>query len=150
MEHTMKRTPLSRRTPLRATSTLQPGQSRLARTGSLRPVSSKRAREKRTYDECRREVWNRQDGKCKVALMWLDLIERAPSLHSFYRDLSPEYFDCDLRMTDVHHMKGRVGDLYTDTRWMVGLCRPCHDYVELNPEWAREVGLSASRHGGAA
>ena len=141
----MKRTPLSRRTPLRATSTLQPGQSRLARTGSLRPVSAKRAREKRTYDECRREVHDRQDGWCFV-MSTLREAHIYGLFHPYLRLVSK----CNADMTDVHHMKGRVGDLYTDTRWMVGLCRPCHDYVEAHPEWAREVGLSASRHGGAA
>ena len=145
MEHAMKRTPLTRRTPLRATSTLQPGQSRLARTGSLRPVSAKRAREKRTYDECRREVYDRQDGWC-----WVDLSLKGAGPSWMQHGFAPLVLACRQEMADVHHTKGRVGDLYTDTRWMVGLCRSCHDYVEAHPEWAREVGLSASRLGGAA
>ena len=143
----MKRTPLSRRTPLRPTSTLQPGKSRLARTGSLRPVSSKRAREKRTYDECRREVYDRQDGECAVSLLYLSAYNAGDPIENTLHQIARM---CSVGMTDVHHMKGRVGDLYTDLDNMIGLCRPCHDYVEAHPEWAREVGLSASRHGGAA
>ena len=47
--------------------------------------------------------------------------------------------------TDVHHMKGRIGDLLLDTRYWVALSREGHKYVEENPEWAKENGYSLNR-----
>lgn len=47
--------------------------------------------------------------------------------------------------TDLHHAAGRIGSLLTDTRYFKALCRGCHTEVELNPEWAKENGLSVNR-----
>ena len=47
--------------------------------------------------------------------------------------------------TDVHHKKGRLGDLYLDKRYWVALSREGHKYVEEHPEWAKENGYSLSR-----
>lgn len=61
-----------------------------------------------------------------------------------------------LPTTDIHHKKGRIGfadqwardnniSLTLDTRFWVALSRKGHDYVEDNPEWAKENGYSLSR-----
>lgn len=47
--------------------------------------------------------------------------------------------------TDVHHMKGRVGSLFLDTRYWIALSREGHKFVEENPEWAKENGYSLNR-----
>ena len=47
--------------------------------------------------------------------------------------------------TDVHHKRGRLGDLYLDKRYWVALSREGHKYVEEHPEWAKENGYSLSR-----
>lgn len=47
--------------------------------------------------------------------------------------------------TDIHHMKGRVGSLYLDTRYWVALSREGHKFVEENPEWAKDNGYSLNR-----
>lgn len=47
---------------------------------------------------------------------------------------------CNLRATDVHHKRGRVGSLLTDERHWVTLCRSCHDWVGANPGQAAEAG----------
>lgn len=47
--------------------------------------------------------------------------------------------------TDVHHMKGRIGNLLLDTRYWVALSREGHRFVEENPEWAKENGYSLNR-----
>lgn len=47
--------------------------------------------------------------------------------------------------TTVHHSKGRIGDLLTDTRYFVALCMEAHQYIESHPNWAKEHGFSASR-----
>ena len=50
-----------------------------------------------------------------------------------------------LETTDVHHKKGRVGDLYLDTKYWVALSREGHKFVEENPIWAKENGYSLNR-----
>lgn len=52
---------------------------------------------------------------------------------------------CTDYATDIHHMSGRIGDLLLDTNYWKALCRKCHDYVENNPEIAKEKGLSINR-----
>ena len=47
--------------------------------------------------------------------------------------------------TDVHHKKGKIGDLLIDTRYWVALSREGHAFVEQNPIWAKENGYSLSR-----
>lgn len=52
---------------------------------------------------------------------------------------------CSQTATDVHHMKGRVGELLLDkTNWLA-VCRQCHNYIELNPITAKALGFSKSR-----
>ncbi len=52
---------------------------------------------------------------------------------------------CAQYSTDVHHMKGRSGDLYLDKENWLALCRQCHGWIELNPNKAKELGFSKSR-----
>lgn len=52
---------------------------------------------------------------------------------------------CTIKASDLHHSKGRTGDLLTDKRYFKALCRKCHGYVETHPEQAKELGLSDSR-----
>jgi len=47
--------------------------------------------------------------------------------------------------TDIHHKKGRTGNLFLDTRYWVALSREGHIYVEEHPEWAKENGYSLNR-----
>ena len=44
----------------------------------------------------------------------------------------------------IHHTRGR-GKYYLDQKTWVPLCIKCHEFVELNPEKARDLGLSFSR-----
>jgi hypothetical protein len=52
---------------------------------------------------------------------------------------------CTGTVTDIHHMKGRIGSLLTDTKFFLAVCRPCHDWIELNPKEAKELGYSINR-----
>jgi len=52
---------------------------------------------------------------------------------------------CKHHSTDVHHMKGRIGELLTDTNFFLSVCRPCHDWIEMHPIEAKELGFSISR-----
>lgn len=47
--------------------------------------------------------------------------------------------------TEIHHRRGRVGDLLTDKSNFLAVCRACHTEIEFRPEWAKEMGFSGSR-----
>ena len=46
---------------------------------------------------------------------------------------------------DIHHMKGRTGELLTNTEFFLPVCRMCHMFITDNPEIARDLGLDKSR-----
>ncbi len=52
---------------------------------------------------------------------------------------------CTTKGTDVHHMKGRTGSLYTNREYFLTLCRNCHTWVENNPHLARIEGFTLPR-----
>jgi hypothetical protein len=56
-----------------------------------------------------------------------------------------EHPECSNPSEDLHHAKGRVGSLLTDTRYFKALCRKCHRWVEENPTDAKSMGLSFNR-----
>jgi hypothetical protein len=47
--------------------------------------------------------------------------------------------------TTIHHKKGRLGSLYLDKTFWVALSMEGHEFVEKNPEWAKENGYSLNR-----
>ena len=52
---------------------------------------------------------------------------------------------CMLGANQVHHKKGRLGDLLLDKRYWLATCAVCHDIIEKESEAAKESGLSESR-----
>ena len=52
---------------------------------------------------------------------------------------------CGKRASDIHHKKGREGNLLTNKSYFLAVCRTCHQYIELHPEWAKEKGYSLNR-----
>lgn len=52
--------------------------------------------------------------------------------------------NCSIQTTDVHHKKGR-GEFYLDVSTWLPCCRSCHDWIELHPKEAKEMGFSESR-----
>ena len=48
---------------------------------------------------------------------------------------------CTKQATDLHHVRGRRGDLLLDKNNIVLLCREHHRTVHDNANWARWVGL---------
>ncbi len=52
--------------------------------------------------------------------------------------------DCTGLATDIHHKKGRGEYLLFEPSWMP-VCRSCHQYIEINVEWAKEKGYSEDR-----
>ena len=51
---------------------------------------------------------------------------------------------CTNKSTDVHHKKGR-GIHHNDVSTWLSVCRNCHNWIELNPIEAQELGFSISR-----
>ena len=49
------------------------------------------------------------------------------------------------KTTEIHHKKGRVGSLFLNTKFWLGVSRKGHLKIENNPEWAKENGFSLSR-----
>jgi len=52
---------------------------------------------------------------------------------------------CTIKATDLHHAKGKIGDLLTDKRFFKALCRSCHSYIETHPNFAKENNYSLNR-----
>lgn len=52
--------------------------------------------------------------------------------------------DCTLVATDVHHKKGR-GVFFLEQNTWLPVCRSCHQWIEIHPKEAKELGFSSSR-----
>ena len=51
---------------------------------------------------------------------------------------------CTNQSTDVHHKKGR-GKYHNDINTWLSVCRNCHNWIELNPIEAQELGFTLKR-----
>jgi hypothetical protein len=47
--------------------------------------------------------------------------------------------------TTIHHKMGRIGDLFLNTEFWVALSMEGHEFVEKNPNWAKDNGFSLNR-----
>ncbi len=75
------------------------------------------------------------------------VLAKYDKLRSEFLEANPICRRCQrARASDVHHMRGRVGDLMLDTRWWLPLCRACHAWVDVHPEAAIEGGFAALRN----
>ncbi len=45
----------------------------------------------------------------------------------------------------VHHKAGRIGDLLCDERYWLACCMSCHNFIERNVTWSKEMGFSLNR-----
>lgn len=51
---------------------------------------------------------------------------------------------CQYHATQVHHKRGR-GLYLLDLETWLAVCPSCHQRIELNPAWAKLIGLSLDR-----
>lgn len=51
---------------------------------------------------------------------------------------------CTKVTTDVHHRSGRGVNLMNQDTWLPS-CRRCHHQIEMNPHFAKALGLSKNR-----
>jgi hypothetical protein len=56
-----------------------------------------------------------------------------------------QVMECKRPSTQIHHKKGRIGDLLTNEEYFLAVCADCHTKIENHPEWAKEQGYSLSR-----
>ena len=52
---------------------------------------------------------------------------------------------CTINATDVHHKKGRAGDLLLDTTYWMPVCRACHTWIDANSQAAEDLGFTIKR-----
>jgi len=52
---------------------------------------------------------------------------------------------CTRRATEVHHKKGRIGELLLNILFWLAVCHECHEYIENNRTFAIEQGFSIKR-----
>jgi hypothetical protein len=51
---------------------------------------------------------------------------------------------CTHKSSEIHHKKGR-GIYHNDVTTWLSVCRTCHNWIELNPTEAKELGFSIKR-----
>lgn len=52
---------------------------------------------------------------------------------------------CMGKCDQIHHKKGKIGELYLDTKYWLALDFNCHRWIEEHPEEAKKLGFSESR-----
>lgn len=52
---------------------------------------------------------------------------------------------CGKPSEQIHHERGRIGDLLTNDKYFLAVCAECHQKIERFPKWAKEQGYSQSR-----
>lgn len=64
----------------------------------------------------------------------------------FFKDNPICQFDgCNSKDIQLHHAKGRLGNLLSDVQYFRSLCDTHHRYVETHPLEAKQMGLSLDR-----
>ena len=64
---------------------------------------------------------------------------------ALYQNCQAKITGCTGKSCDVHHKAGRIGDNYLNISTWLAVCRPCHSWIEENPDAAKELGFSESR-----
>ena len=103
---------------------------------------------------CRKHQYLRTDKKVKKASRYsekmlqdlkiykverLKFLERHPVCQAAIKEV------CTIEALQIHHKKGRIGDLLTDPTYFLAVCHSCHVYIEMNPGEAKDKGWSLSR-----
>jgi hypothetical protein len=52
---------------------------------------------------------------------------------------------CGKVATEIHHKAGKIGELFTDPKNFLSVCRSCHTIIEKSPAFSRQNGFSNSR-----
>lgn len=130
----MKRTPLTRKTPLKNNkpfrqrkTPLRPKFTKLAkRRGRLKPMSEKRKKEGAEYTRLRSEF-----------------LEQYPACRPCQDTVVQEGWGVPRKATEVHHAAGR-GRFYLRTDTWIPVCSDCHRSITNSREWSESQGYSYS------
>lgn len=90
----------------------------------LKRRSVKETARLRRYEKARAVVYERSGGSCEA---------RTP--------------ECRGAADQVHHRKGRDGDLVDDESLLLGVCWACHNYIHDNPTISYLTGWMVKRNG---
>lgn len=63
----------------------------------------------------------------------------------YNHDCEAKLSDCSYEATEIHHKKGRIGNLLQDDTYFLAVCRNCHRWIEEHPKESKELGFSKSR-----
>jgi hypothetical protein len=116
-----RRTPLQRKTELKRAPMKRTVRYELKRT-PIAPKSAKQRKRDYAWRKCR-EAWLVLNPHCAVCFhLKLKLV----------------------KATEVHHKRGRNGDLLCDTRYLASTCRGHREWPHEHPSEARAAGLLSS------
>lgn len=88
----------------------------------LAPRSKKRAKQESEYSN-KRKIFMSAHSMCQANISGL----------------------CTSTSTDIHHVKGRVGELLLDESYWMSVCRACHQWIETHPVEATQLGYRISK-----
>lgn len=97
-------------------------------TGKSKPIahrSSHRSKEEAQYNK-RAKEWKTDHPYCEIPI---------PGI-------------CTHKTHDVHHMKGREGELLLNEKYWKAACRPCHEWTTVHTQEAIDLGYSLPRTDG--
>jgi hypothetical protein len=89
----------------------------MKRSGRLRPVSKKRAKQNKAYSEFRKDHLSKNPF-CEI---------------------------CGERATQIHHKRGRFQERLNDTEFFMAVCMACHNWIHRNPKEAYAKGYLVLR-----
>jgi 5-methylcytosine-specific restriction enzyme A len=90
----------------------------------IKSRSNKETARLRAYNRARGVVFERANGYCEAN--------------------TPQ---CRGAMDQVHHRKGRDGDLIDNVDLLLGVCWACHNHIHANPALSYEQGWLVKRNG---
>jgi len=88
----------------------------------LAPRSKKRAKQESEYIN-KRKIFMEEHPMCQANISGL----------------------CTMHSTDVHHIKGRSGELLLEVSEWLSVCRACHQWIETHPVEATALGFRKSK-----
>ena len=67
------------------------------------------------------------------------------SLRAEFLSKYPRCEWCKMPATEIHHKKGRMGEMLNETKYFMSVCRTCHLWIEDHPREAKEKGFTLDR-----
>jgi hypothetical protein len=98
-----------------------------------------------------KECWYSKEPPKKpnpISVKMKDVVDEYTKIRQLFLTANPgcqaKLQGCQLLSSEVHHKAGRGENHLKISTWLA-VCRPCHRWIEENPEEAKELGLSENR-----